>query len=256
MFYTRIPCPRWVTYSDKALTKSVRYLPLAGWIVGAFSAFVLSTAQLVLPNEISIILSMITGVLLTGAFHEDGLADVCDGFGGGWDKAQALKIMKDSRLGTYGATGLFLALILKFFCLAALLELPPAANGITQTWLIVTALVSAHSLSRYMALTTVITHRYVRDNETSKSRPVIKEPLRWNDPGMLIATVLGLAPLLLFQTPLIFLLVIPVYLGKMFLSHICHRKIDGYTGDCLGAIQQITELIFYLTLLSLWPFIS
>ena len=86
MFFTRIPCPKWVGYSDKNLEKSTKYFPLIGAIVSVIAIAVFYISQLFLPISISVLLSMLSGILTTGAFHEDGLADVCDGFGGGWSK--------------------------------------------------------------------------------------------------------------------------------------------------------------------------
>ena len=113
-YYTRIPCPRWVGHSQDQLNEASKYFPLMGWIVGGASAGVFYLAQFIFPVSISVLLSMAAGILLTGAFHEDGFADTCDGFGGGWTKAEVLEIMKDSRIGSYGTIGLVLILLSKF----------------------------------------------------------------------------------------------------------------------------------------------
>src|SRR5258708_5864215 len=113
MFYTRIPCPKWVDHSSEFLNKATRYFPLIGWIVGAFCFGTYYGLQYIYPIEIAIIISMAAGILITGAFHEDGFADVCDGFGGGWTKQKILDIMKDSHIGAYGVIGLILLFLLK-----------------------------------------------------------------------------------------------------------------------------------------------
>src|SRR3989338_8985606 len=120
MFYTRIPVPRWVDHSQEYLNESTRYFPLMGWIVGSWAAMAFYAAHFVFPLTVSVLLSMIASILITGAFHEDGFADMCDGFGGGGDKMQVLEIMKDSRIGTYGALGLMLMVVLKFIVLCAI----------------------------------------------------------------------------------------------------------------------------------------
>ena len=129
MFYTRIPVSQNVGYSEVSLQKSIRYFPLIGWIVGGLSALLfLGLSLLPLPTTVVVLLSMVASIWVTGAFHEDGFADVCDGFGGGWTKEKILAIMKDSRLGTYGAIGLFLLLLCPFFATAmALLSEPSLA---------------------------------------------------------------------------------------------------------------------------------
>ena len=113
MFYTRIPCPKWVDHDPEFLNQSIRYFPLIGWIVGIISGLFLYLPGTYFSIPVAIILSLIISVLITGAFHEDGFADTCDAFGGGWTKKKILEIMKDSRLGTYGVIGLLLLISLK-----------------------------------------------------------------------------------------------------------------------------------------------
>ena len=118
MFFTRIPCPKNIDHSPEILTKSSRYFSLVGIIVGFFGALVFYVSELLFNDTISILLSMSGTIWITGAFHEDGFADVCDGFGGGWTKEKILTIMKDSRVGTYGIVGLGLLLAIKFNALS------------------------------------------------------------------------------------------------------------------------------------------
>src|SRR5690606_8920596 len=119
-FFTRIPVPAWVPWSPERLNHAARYFPLVGWVVGGVGAGAFLAFALVLPASLAVILSMAVTIRLTGAFHEDGWADTCDGLGGGWDKAQVLTIMKDSRIGSYGTVGVVLMLLAKA---AALVEL-------------------------------------------------------------------------------------------------------------------------------------
>lgn len=236
MFYTRIPVGKITVYSDESLNKSTKYFPLIGWIVGGFSALVYVLASyLPIPAPLAVLLSMAASIWLTGAFHEDGFADMCDGFGGGWTKEKILEIMKDSRLGTYGAVGLFLLLMSKFYLL---LEMPPQVVPL--------ALIAGHSLSRFTAASFLQSHHYVRAEAGSKAKPVAnKKPGTFS---MLIAGLLGLLPLLILQAPEFFLVLIPVFLTKWLLGRFFTKWIGGYTGDCLGATQQLSEVVFYFFL--------
>lgn len=246
MFYTRVPCPKWVGHSEELLNKATIYFPLMGWLVGAAAGLVYGASGLLFSSEIALLLSMIAGILLTGAFHEDGFADVCDGFGGGWTQARILDIMKDSRLGTYGAAGLGLLLALKFFALQAV-----AAGGgpglAGRFWVVLPVLVVAHALSRATALTFIFTHEYARANEDSKAKPVAKKISRTE---LTVGLAFGLLPLLAYaawlRNPWLLLVLLPLWLVKAYLARYFQRWIGGYTGDCLGATQQVAEVVVYL----------
>ncbi len=186
-FYTRLPAPAWVGYNPDDMNKATRYLPLIGWIVGLISGLILLLGVYLINLSIGIILSMISSILLTGAFHEDGFADACDGFGGGWTKEKILEIMKDSRVGTYAVVGLILLLGLKFSLLNA--SIPFIQN---QPALVFLTLISAHGLSRFMAVTVIFTHHYVRFTNDSKSKPVAEVGSKNT---LFIAGVFALIPL-------------------------------------------------------------
>jgi len=241
MFYTRLPVSRWVSHNAVYLNKATKYFPLIGCLVGAVAALVYMAANYLFNHSIAIILSMAASVLLTGAFHEDGFADVCDGFGGGWTKEKILLIMKDSRVGAYGVIGLIFILVIKFYLLSSFTT--------TQLPFI---LIAAHALSRWAAATFILTHHYVRENEDSKTKPVAKQFLASH---FLIASLFGILPLLLFKNAYFFLLIIPVYLMKIYLGWYFKKWIGGYTGDCLGATQQLCEIVIYLSVMALWKFI-
>ena len=249
MFYSRIPCPSWVDHSEDYLNKATRFFPLIGWIVAAFaSIFFLSFDYLLMPS-IGIFVSMIATIWITGAFHEDGFADVCDGFGGGWTKEKILKIMKDSQVGAYGAIGLILILGLKFLLLQGLYQLYSF-----DTWFVVKVFYAGHALSRFAAATFIYTHEYSREDATSKVKPVSK---KISQSELATAGFFGLAPLFLFTElyPWVFLVIIPVFIAKWQLGRYFQKWIEGYTGDCLGATQQVTEIVVYLSFLVLWRFI-
>lgn len=244
IFYTRIPCPQWVDHSEEYLNKATRYFPFIGWIVGTATAAVAYGLHFIFPVSICIIFSLITSVLLTGAFHEDGFADVCDGFGGGWTKEKILDIMKDSRIGAYGVVGLALLFFFKIFLLIELMNI--------NVWFCVKAIILAHVLSRFTTVTIIYTHSYCRDDATSKIKPIAK---KLSDKNFWISALWIIPAFLLFQNAWIFLAFIPVYVMKIYLAKYFTKWIGGYTGDCLGAAQQVTEIITLLYCLGLCKFI-
>ncbi|WP_353721187.1 adenosylcobinamide-GDP ribazoletransferase [Dyadobacter sp. 676] len=244
-FYTRLPAPKWVVYRPENLSLSTGYLPFIGWIVGAAAGGAWLVADYCTTPTVAVLCSMIVSVLLTGAFHEDGFADVCDGFGGGWTKEKIMEIMKDSRVGTYASVGLISILALKF----ALLQAISGSEGG-----IVAVLVSGHSLSRLMPVFVIYTLPYARETG-GKAKPVAEKP-----PFSVLATaiVFGVMPLLAFPAvfgqPLVVMAILPMGLVMAVLAGYFKKWIGGYTGDCLGAIQQVCEIAFYLFVVVLWKF--
>jgi adenosylcobinamide-GDP ribazoletransferase len=251
MFYTRLPCPDWVNHRDEYINEATRYFPLIGWIVGFIAGLVYLTGSYLFDTNIGLILSMVASVLTTGAFHEDGFADVCDGFGGGWTKERILEIMKDSRIGTYGVVGILLLLALKFFSLHLLL-----ISVKDFPYLVIMIFVTAHALSRFIASTFIFTHLYVREEANSKAKPVATQ---LNYANLAVAGIFTLLPLIAFswqsQTPALLFIIFPAYLSKIYLSRYFTKWIGGYTGDCLGATQQVVEVVIYLSFILIWKFI-
>jgi adenosylcobinamide-GDP ribazoletransferase len=253
MFYTRIPCPKNIDHNPDYLNKASRYFPLIGWIVGGICFGIYYLSSIVFSVEIALILSMIAGILTTGAFHEDGFADVCDGFGGGWTKEKILLIMKDSAIGAYGAIGLVLLFLLKYKALYNLVSISEIVN-LQSSIKNLLLFVSAHSVSRLAAISIVFTHQYSREDASSKSKPIAQN-FTWKE--VIGAAFFGLLPLVVlsfFQWQLVLALV-PVFLARFFLARYFQKWIDGYTGDCLGATQQVCEVIFYLSIIAIWKFI-
>jgi adenosylcobinamide-GDP ribazoletransferase len=247
MFYTRIPCPQWVDHDPAFISLSTRYFPLIGWIVGGVYAGVIVLCSFLFSPLICILLGLVSSILLTGAFHEDGFADVCDGFGGGWTKEKILLIMKDSRVGTYGVVGVILIFALK---ISSTVELLNIVGSVPFVLLIV----SAHSISRMMAVTIIYSQPYAREDQDSKAKPVATGISFSN---LLIAILFGLLPFICFitQTNWFFILaLVPTVLVTLYLARYFKKWIGGYTGDCLGATQQVTELIFLLSILAIWKF--
>lgn len=241
MFFTRIPCPKWVDHHPDYLQKSSKYFSLVGIIVGCIGAILFYITHLILSKDISILLSIVATIYATGAFHEDGFADVCDGFGGGWTKDKILSIMKDSRLGTYGTVGIIFILALKFFALREVSAI-----------YIPLVLIAGHSSSRFIATTLLYTLPYVQDPEKSKSKPAAKQMTLSQ---LLVSGIIGILPLSIFLNPYIFFVLIPMYIAKMFLAHKFKKWIGGQTGDCAGAVQQLSEVVFYLSFIILWSYI-
>src|SRR5579862_7725960 len=159
-FLTRLPVPAIPRFEPRALADSARYFPVVGVLVGALNVILWVGLAHVLPSPVAVGLMLALSALLTGALHEDGFADACDGFGGGSTRDRVLAIMKDSRIGAYGAIGLFFMLGLKWATLTAL----PAV----VIPLIVTA---AHMTSRWYATGLIWRLSYVRTDDEAKSRP-------------------------------------------------------------------------------------
>lgn len=232
-FFTRIPCARWGVHAEQDLNRAARFFPLVGVVVGGAGALVFVAAAQVLPQSLAVLLSMVATILLTGAFHEDGLTDAMDGLGGGWEKEQVLTIMKDSRIGSYGAVALVLGLLMKFEALSAI----PAA-------LMPALLVAGHALSRLVSTSLIFTQSYVREN--GKAKPLAQHMSRGE---FVFALLCGLAPLALLPLSALWAL-LPVLLSLWWFGRLLQRKLGGYTGDCLGAMQQISEVVFYLGVLA------
>jgi adenosylcobinamide-GDP ribazoletransferase len=244
MFLTRIPGPRSLGDDAARLARSTAWFPLVGVVVGLVGAGVLALASEAWPPLVAAALSTAVTVWLTGALHEDALADACDGFGGGWDRARVLTIMKDSRVGSYGVVGLALVLLVKVGAIAALAE--ASVGGAVR------ALIVAHTLGRWSSLPLIHALPDVRD-DGAKSRPfagsVTMPRLIVGSAWALAATTLALAPLGTgaVGTTLACAALVTVLGARYF-----QRRLGGMTGDCLGAANQLVEVGTYLVLASAW----
>jgi len=247
-FFTRLPIPAWVGFQASWLQHAARYFPLVGCVVASIAAAAYALAAWWLPATVAAVLSTAASIWVTGAFHEDGFADTCDGLGGGLTRERALEIMKDSRVGAYGAIGIVCMLATKIVTLAAL----PAH-------LAVAALLVAHPLSRLAATALIWRLSYVRGE--GKAKPLAQQMTGgafgialattalviaavlasgWMRPGAACAAVLASGAAAL-------------WLGRLFV-----RRLGGYTGDCLGAVQQLAEVAAYVAVLATlgagaWP---
>ncbi|BBB60101.1 adenosylcobinamide-GDP ribazoletransferase [Undibacterium sp. KW1] len=239
-FFTRIPIPAWVGFEPDWLRQSSRYFPATGWIVGAVCASVYAATAQLWPHAVAVVLSTIAGILLTGAFHEDGFADVCDGFGGGMTPERVLEIMKDSRVGAYGAIGILLMLALK---LALLNSLPASA--------VVPALLLAHPLSRLASCSLIWLMQYARHE--GKAKPLAQEMSNGEFFVACLTVLLPGAALLYFCPFPLYSLLLALCLVLLLtwrMARMFRRRIGGFTGDCLGATQQVAEVAIYLGLLA------
>jgi adenosylcobinamide-GDP ribazoletransferase len=232
-FFTRIPAPSVSNFQESDLNSASKYFPLVGWLIGAIAAFVLWVSSQIFAQDIAIILSMIATIYATGAFHEDGLTDAIDGLGGGWEKEQVLTIMQDSRIGSYGAVAIILALLLKYTALSH-----------TSLWMVPLVLIAGHSVSRLCAVLVMATQSYVKSS--GKAKPLATQLTKMD---LFIALFFGLLPLVFLNS--IYCLALGfVALVWAWFSVIISKRIGGYTGDCLGATQQLTEIAFYLGVLA------
>ncbi|MEO0548312.1 MAG: adenosylcobinamide-GDP ribazoletransferase [Pseudomonadota bacterium] len=237
-FLTRLPVRSEDIYAPDRMAGSVRYYPLVGVIIGGLSAGVFFLASMLFPVLIAVLFAIAVGLLITGAFHEDGLADTFDGIGGALTREKALSIMKDSRLGTYGTLALVTALSLKF---AALIALPLTVIPL--------ALIAGHGLSRLSSVMVIASSRYVRDEGTGK--PVASGI---STSSLIVAIATGALVFALFCVwvpPFAAICaLIGLGIGHALMRLFFEPKLGGYTGDTLGAVQQASEIGFYLGLVA------
>lgn len=257
-FFTRIPVTgklaNWVGYSPAMLKASAAHFPGIGYLVGGISAAVFYLSYLALPHAnthatthatawVAIFLSMVVSVMLTGAFHEDGLADLADGLGGHVARERSLDIMKDSRIGTYGSVALILGFLGKFSLLSLCTQINP--------WLTCIALFAAHVSSRFMPLWIIYSLPHVGDTPQSKSKP-LAESIALS--SLLIgciwwAMAMVLVVIMMPQMTLWLAAISACIIAAWWMRRLLQRRLQGFTGDGLGATQQVCELAFYLGLL-------
>ena len=235
---TRFPSARGIDYAPALDAAAVRYYPGVGILVGLAGGAVFAGAHEPLGPLLSAVLAIAATALLTGAMHEDGLADTADGIGGGQSTERALEIMRDSRIGVYGVLALILIVGAKIFALSSL---PP--------WIGFAVLVAAHGLSRWSVVLVIATARYVRSSGTaSPVAGTVSSPSHLVAGGTAIAC-LALAAFAASPQAAAGLLV-GLACGHVAIRAAFQAKLKGYTGDCLGATQQVSELGAYLGLLA------
>ena len=238
IFFTRLPLWRIHEPPRECYRSVVEFWPLVGWLTGGLMAAMIYFGSGICPYSVTVLLAIAVRLLVTGALHEDGLADFFDGFGGGGnDRQRILNIMKDSRIGTYGVIGLGMYLLIFFFCLASM---PAKMAALT--------VLAADPFSKMVSAQIISMMPYARTEETSKAHVVYRKITLKAGIGLFVQGILPLA-LLVYVTGgairwdlLIFAPCIVMY----FLYLLMWRKIRGYTGDCCGAMFLLTELSFYL----------
>ena len=267
-FFSRIPVTGrladWVGFSPAMLRASSAHFPGVGWLVGGVvAAFTWGLLALLPPSLfaplVAAVLGTVLSVLMTGAFHEDGLADVADGLGGTLDRNRALEIMKDSRVGAFGAIAVVLALLAKVSLLALL--------GSLNATLLCVALFLAHVVSRTWPLLTIRLLPHVGDVAGSKSKPLADQitlksllaAFLWCFMAVVLVFIAWGA--MVFIVPGIGWEALACWLGAgllasgiawAWMTRWFARRLQGFTGDCLGAIQQVGEIAFYLGLALAW----
>ena len=235
-FLTRLPVT--VDYTPERLAATPRWYPAVGVLVGVLVAVVWWGASLMFPPVVAAMICTAASVLITGAFHEDGFADACDGLGGGRTRARVLEIMRDSRLGTYGTLGLVLMLGGK---IAVLTALPPYAVPMV--------LVAGHAASRASAVWVMASSSYLRDQGTGKP---VANGIDAGGVAVIGWTMLAVTLALLWAVPVGAVVVgaLGLVAGHYAMRRRFERRLGGYTGDCLGAVQQCSEIGFLLGVLA------
>lgn len=237
IFFTRLPFWRIRQVSAESFKHVVPYWPLTGWLTGGIMVAVLWLAAQVFPISTAWIMAIISRLLVTGCFHEDGLADFMDGFGGGTTREKTLAIMKDSHIGSYGVIGLII-----YF----LLLLQPSSLPLENLCIIVFC---GDSWSKFCASQLINVLPYARKEEDSKAKVIYNRmtPVEW-----LISFIGGIIPLTLFLPIYLWIAVIFPILTFYLLYLLMKRRIQGYTGDCCGAVFLLCELSFLLSSFSIF----
>lgn len=251
-FLTRLPVPPFIHYNPQWLHQSSRHFPAVGLLVGLLCAGVFWLGSILFTPLVAAVISTVFGIRLTGAFHEDGLADSCDGLGGGLTRERTLTIMKDSRLGTYGVLGLVSALLLKVTLLASM----PLSVAII-------ALIIGHTASRLLCISLLALLPYGGEIEHAKAKPMAQQltPLQGVLSGgwLILAGVLVtiIFPNTMHQIGLgqWLLTLLLALIATDYMRRLLYRRLEGYTGDGLGATQQVSEVTIYIGLAASMPFI-
>ena len=240
IFFTRLPFWRIHQPRKEAYETVVELWPLTGWLTAGCMAATLYFGSFIVPTALAAMAAIIVRILITGALHEDGLADFIDGFGGGGtDRRRILDIMKDSRIGTYGVVGLVLYFMLFH---QSLTILPPRITALM--------ILAADPFFKMMTAQLIQMMPYARTAETAKGQVVYR---KISIKAGLLLLIQGTLPAigLWYFAGLPYLCIAIPALVFYLLYLLMHRRINGYTGDCCGAVFLLTELTFYLTYITL-----
>lgn len=236
MFLTRLPVPPGIEHHNGRLARSARYFPLIGVIIGLISGIVFFGASQFMPATLAAPLALAASLIVTGGLHEDGLADCCDGLGATRDRDRAMEIMRDSRLGTYGALGLFMSLALRVIALSTFTPI----QGMI-------ALVVCHAVSRSVMPPVLVSGEYARTHGLASG---VAQGVSYVEAGFAVLISLLIAFTAGFGAGLTAFAAAFVAGGLMLIILI--RRLGGYTGDGLGAIQQLAEIAVLITLVGFW----
>ena len=238
LFFTRLPLWRLYQPPQTAYKTVVEHWPLTGWLTAGVMAAVLYFGCYLLPYEIAVLAAIAARLLLTGALHEDGLADFMDGFGGGGhDRQRILDIMKDSHIGTYGVIGLILYFALLLFSLCSL---TPADAALT--------VLAVDPFAKMLSAQMVLLMPYARTADTAKNRVVYRKPSMAACVGLAVQGLLPLGAYIYYMYARVDwqMLVFLPCLTMFFLQRLMWSRLRGYTGDCCGAMFLLVELTGYL----------
>lgn len=239
IFFTRLPFWRLYQPNKEAYKTVVEHWPLVGWLTGSCMASIIYFGSEVFPYEVAILLAILTRLLMTGALHEDGLADFADGFGGGGtDRQRILDIMKDSHIGTYGVISLILYFLLLFFVLHSMTPLGAA---------LLVAVADPYAKMITAQLTQMMP--YARTEETAKNHTVYR---KFDIKAGISLAIQGLMPIgvyiyLMYTRVNWQLLIFIPAVAMYFLYLLIWKRLRGYTGDCCGAVFLLVELVTLMT---------
>lgn len=234
VFFTRLPFWRLKAFQIPAeyFNQVINYWAVIGWLTGGAMAGMLWLSTQILPYYVAVIVSLLCRLIITGALHEDGLADFMDGFGGGNNKERILAIMKDSHIGTYGVIGLIFYFLF-FYSLLTNINLHLAC----------TAILVGDPLCKFISSQITRFLPYARTAEMSKAKTVYK---KITIKAFVTSAIFALTPLFLFfNYSFLLAILFPLFVFAIMI-YLMRKKIQGYTGDCCGAMFLICELSFYL----------
>lgn len=233
-FFTRIPLWIVMEIPKENYSKIICFWPLTGWITGGITALVFFGFSMLFSPILAIILALVVRLLLTGGLHEDGLGDFLDGFGGGKTKADILRIMKDSHIGSYALIGLILYYLMLINTLTAI-----------PKELIAGVLLVGDPLSKFISVIMMNLLPYARTEGESKSKTLFDKlsPIR-----LIIACFFGIAPMVFFLDKFLWVSIVTPILVMILMYFYSKKKIGGYTGDICGATTLLCELSFIISI--------
>lgn len=241
IFFTRLPIWRFISVPSDNFKRVIYYWPFAGWLTASVMSLTLLMTSAFLPLSVAIVLTMLSRIILTGALHEDGLGDFLDGFGGGQTQEKILAIMKDSHAGTYAIVGLIFYFLLSY---NILLSIEPS--------LLMILMLIADPFCKMVSSFITARLPYARTEDTSKIQAIYSKP---STPEIIVSLSFGLLPLFILSWFLpsfwyVVAVITPILLF-FTLTQWMKCKIQGYTGDCAGALFLLLEISMMLTFLAI-----